>query len=101
MKLHIRSFEYYGDIPQHYLKVIKKRLEAIHNQKMYQKCVPNYQIEVDYREANFTEYLLRMMVWENKFADTWFKYGNGMSKEEYVVMALNGLIREEKIIRRR
>ena len=45
--------------------------------------------------------MFRIKAWENKYSDTWKKYGYGMSIEEYAIMALNKLIREEKIIRKK
>ena len=87
--------------PKEYLKVLKERLEAIKYQKIYQKYHPHNHIEADYRNANLTEYMFRIKAWENKYSDTWKKYGYGMSIEEYAIMALNKLIREEKIIRRK
>ena len=82
--------------PKAYLKVFKKKLEADKEQKIYNKYEPNDHIGVDYSEANLLEFGLRMQAWENKYKNVWQEYGHGYTLEEYILMALDGFMNEEK-----
>ncbi len=82
--------------PKSYLKVLKKKLEADKEQKIYNKYEPNDHIGVDYSEANLLEFCLRMKSFESKYKIVWQDYGFRYSLEEYILMALNGFMDEEK-----
>ena len=81
------------------LKVLKKKLEAEYSKRQLIKYNLSDNIDNYLEEANVFEYLCRMKTWEHQFTDTWQIYGNNMSLAEYSIMALNGLIKEEKLIR--
>ena len=81
------------------LKVLKKRLEAEYSKRQLIKYNINDNIDNYLEEANIFEYLCRIKIWKNKYTDSWLKYGDKMSLAEYSIMTLNGLIKEEKLIR--
>ena len=78
------------------LNVYRKKLEAEKERKEYLKSEPNDLIAVDEKDANLTEYLYRMKIWENKYEKIWENYGHGMTLGEYSMMTLNNLINEER-----
>ena len=82
--------------PKAYLKVLKKKLEADKAQEIYNKNNPNDYVYANYSEVDLLEFCLRMKSLENKYKIVWQDYGHGYNLEEYILMALDGFMNEEK-----